>query len=130
MTDTELNELETLARAATPGPWLEDKVYPNHELYVVSTSVNGPHITFAEGVDGKFVAKANPSAIIDLIRALRQAWAERDSLAGKLASLCNEQDSLVYSAEGEYCAMCNGKCPFPYIECSNITPEMWLKKAF
>lgn len=61
----------------------------------------------------------------DLIKAQE----ERDYLASVLADHCRAQDSGVYEAEGSFCRAFKTKCPFPFKDCADITPEMWLEKA-
>ena len=86
MTGEQLNDLEELARRATPGPWIATKMYPNNDLYVVSTSPDGPHITLADGNDGKYVAAANPATILKVLDELKKAIKERDWLIDAVAS--------------------------------------------
>jgi len=54
---------------------------------------------------------------------------ERDRLASILADHCKAQDSGVYEAEGYYCQAFKCRCPFPFRDCSDITPEMWVDKV-
>ena len=81
MTEKELDALETAAKAATPGPWVIDPI-----LNILSKD----EIVYVDGDDSigyvnniKYIAAANPAAVLELIAALRQARAERDWLAEK-----------------------------------------------
>jgi len=72
MTDTELNELEAKAKAATQGTWMSD-------YYGVYTQ-NGISLP-RNPEDCKYIAAANPAVILELITELKQARKERDWLA-------------------------------------------------
>ena len=60
---------------------------------------------------------------------LEQVRKERDYLAEILTEHCRAQEPGTYEADGEYCRAFKAKCPFPYRECQDITPEMWVEKA-
>ncbi len=96
MDEKRLDELERIAKEATPGPWHADKVMGGFE--VVKRKVRpgkGQGIddwptTIASGFTGgalrvtadmEFVAALNPSTVLDLIRLARLArlglWAEK-----------------------------------------------------
>lgn len=64
-----INELEELAKAATPGPW---------KLSGTEHVVAGGNYVVAldcRSEDAKHIAAANPSAILELIAAYREAVA-------------------------------------------------------
>ena len=68
-----INELEQLAKAATPGPWkLSATEYiVAAEKYIVAVD--------CKPKDSRYIATANPSAIRELIAAYREA----------VAAICN-----------------------------------------
>ena len=124
MTDAELSSLEAAAKAATPGPW-------EYEEPLILRQLDETHW---QGVDTDtpnnmaYIAAANPAAELSLIAELRQARKERDWLAGMLAEHCNKQDPSVYEADGYFCRAFKTKCPFPFKDCADITPEMWFRR--
>jgi hypothetical protein len=73
-----LDALEQLARAATPGPWhAVQGVKPNERAV---TNRNGAWFaelcdgsTRANDADAAFIAAANPAAVIELVQRLRAA---------------------------------------------------------
>ena len=74
---TTLNELEALAKAATPGPWHSPGIGEIHnEKCVVIASIDFPHEhNENEGgtqQDADFIAAANPQVILQLIALIRQ----------------------------------------------------------
>lgn len=90
-----IDELERLARAATPGPWFSDqegRVWRRHpsELYENGGSVAGdkPMATtsrgwfhegstgFPSGTNADYIAAANPAAILELISINRELEVE------------------------------------------------------
>ena len=79
MTDTELNELDKLAKAATSGRWSIDE--RNCEIVVSRPDMKDIAEAMSMhngGCDAAFIAAANPATIISLIAELRQARKERD----------------------------------------------------
>lgn len=75
-----LDDLEMLAKAATPGEWLTTKrsVYVLHSV----DPVDGGEVVCQpkRAVDTRFIAAANPSTILDIIDRYR-----------KLEALCKQQ---------------------------------------
>lgn len=85
ITDAELDRLEELARAATPGPWKAVEVKGGH--HGVTSKDNYPNVVSAwsdwegyghgsSGVNAAYIAAANPECVQQLIedvRALRSA---------------------------------------------------------
>lgn len=69
MTDAELSTLEAAAKAATPGPWMWDE-YGNYDSA-------GTLLPYGEA-DCRYIAEANPAAILELIEELQQTRKERD----------------------------------------------------
>ena len=72
-----INELEELAKAATPGPWsnrvvegMEDNIHScNEDKWIVFSDMS----VVVEQNDSDYIAAANPSAISELIAAYREA---------------------------------------------------------
>jgi len=82
---TDLDELKALAEAATPGPWFLDAggdtgVYTEARVSDTSTDVAWSY----RREDEKFIAAANPAAVLDLIARVERAEAERVDLQRKL----------------------------------------------
>ena len=74
----DLDELERLAKEATPGPWFVSDEYTgivvdSNDIRVASTYADKPY----DVIDGKFIAAFNPAVAAELIRRLREA--ERDA---------------------------------------------------
>jgi hypothetical protein len=88
MTAIDLDKLEALAKAATPGPWrLSEKeiiVYSADEQhgYNVHDMKGGGHEGMLENhkKDAAFIAAANPSAVLALIARVRELETELDFL--------------------------------------------------
>ena len=87
----DLEKLKKLARAATPGPWVtahdtfmcdggRDWYVKAGDEYIVS----GDHAD--DDPDCRFVAAANPTAVLELIERLERAEQERGALQQTLAS--------------------------------------------
>ena len=82
-----INELEELAKAATPGPWLcdwtsdatEDENEPADVSVWQGKLFSGKfigNISFDNSIpDGNYIAAANPSSILELTAAYREAIA-------------------------------------------------------
>lgn len=84
---TNLDHLESLARAATPGPW--EAAYDG---LVLEYEVRDYHDNLCAKVDfgnveanAAYIAAANPQIVLELIAELRQTRAEREWLARNLA---------------------------------------------
>lgn len=80
----DLNKLEQLARAATPGPWAHVPVYPNGFTGTAQsgwTVANGydrlAELDIVREADAAFIAAANPAAVLELL-------AEIDRLSGQV----------------------------------------------
>lgn len=123
MTNTELDELESKAKAATPGPWQ----HPGRALVASRMSEDQPLVCncisqkFAQAPkDATYIAAANPAVILELIAELQQARKERDWLAKNL-----ERSEACYSAGDCYYCLTRGSCS----ECKYTTKEHWLKAA-
>ena len=108
----DLDELEKLARAATPGPWtaLPDKTYPDRDRCV---GIVGPPERNAydelEPVrlvetdsafypprmkDAAFIAAANPQVVLELISNQRLLAADRDGLYQQVGAEMKSEDLI------------------------------------
>jgi hypothetical protein len=79
----DLDKLEELAKAATPGPWIGDRIdgtvkydivagdYPNGEFEIVCRGNNGNNFGFMKREDEDYTLAANPTAILELIAEVR-----------------------------------------------------------
>ncbi len=99
MTEEELNELQKLADAATPGPWKAFGQYGKSQNYTVETPdkkvwVIGDAIYHEDNGDHKFIA-ASRTAVPELISALR----EKDEEIIKLQKNCLAIIERLQSAE-------------------------------
>ena len=68
--ELDLDAIEAAAKAATPGAWERD----GHQVCPVSDQ-NSSLASFSKRGDAEFVAKAQPSIVLELIRRLRAAEA-------------------------------------------------------
>lgn len=68
MTNEDLQQLKALAEAATPGPWIIEEGLPQDEAWCEWHNV-GPFSLMGDKADAddKFIAAANPAAILALI---------------------------------------------------------------
>lgn len=74
--EIDLNELERLANAATPGPWVRQDFYSSGSRF----GVDGPDgevicasFGAARSADYEHIAAANPAVVLELVRRLRQS---------------------------------------------------------
>ena len=79
----DLDALEAVARAATPGPWeAEPYLYTADDDWVrVTSPSDGPLFNLAEGVEpvnASHIATFDPPTVLALIAKLREAEQERD----------------------------------------------------
>jgi len=80
MTDTELNALESAAKAATPGPWHKGDSMLSGGVWVLGPATDTKSICitgYARGESSNennaaYIAAANPAAILELIAELRE----------------------------------------------------------
>ena len=125
MIDAELSTLESLAKAATPGPW-EHLPHNNKDAWVITKYQNPESeeyvcsIAFAFGdiqekrnKDAAYIAAANPAAILELIAELWQARKERDWLVDhiiKYGDTCPSEEvwekCTAEEAETHLCTAC------------------------
>ena len=89
MTDKDLDTLEALAQAATPGPWR----HPGRALVVSRVDSSEPLVCdclseqFAQAPkDAAFIAAANPATVLKLIAELRRSFREKEWLAKYIAN--------------------------------------------
>ncbi len=80
-----LDELEQLAKAATPGPWREGFPPPNGTT-TVGTMQGLMTAHCFNGKDSAFIAAANPETVLTLCALAR----ERDALAAQVVALKSE----------------------------------------
>ena len=134
MTETELNELESAAKAATPGPWIEaeddeddydsdihristldrcNHIPPRVEIAQLETGWSDEPFESEQQANLAFILAANPTVILDLIAELRQTRKERDwviSQAMEKADLCCAYKSCDYARDNnisdEACMAC------------------------
>lgn len=67
MTDSELKELEAVARAATPGPWKRD-------CRAIDSVERGESVASADSEnDAAYIAAADPATMLSLIGDVREA---------------------------------------------------------
>jgi hypothetical protein len=117
----DLDKLEALARAATPGPWAyqEDSDAYTHIIRPVASPgwiiASATQTSKPEGeANGRWIAAANPATILSLIDLTRRASASqisKDAGGEPLAEQvrCNEcAGTGSYSRQGD-CTDCNGK---------------------
>jgi hypothetical protein len=77
----DLDELERLAKAATPGPWTHGQPIPGHRRFIVANlypwmvypADNAPSHGTSVGDDVAFIAATNPSTVLALTTELRSA---------------------------------------------------------
>lgn len=62
-----IEELKQLAEAATPGPWVHDQLLADFYEDEVRTSENDSVCADATEHDARFIAAANPAAVLELI---------------------------------------------------------------
>ena len=84
--EIDLNELERLAKAATPGKWTWKQVVcfktPGCAVFWPDMSKGGVHYRRLDSgggmleADATFIAAANPAVVLELIRRLRAAEGE------------------------------------------------------
>ena len=99
MTDTELSILESLAKAATPGPWEVDSLYNIRSEDKVIVLVSKTYMSREPtNENAAYIAAANPAVILKLIAELRQARKERDWLAENMPNSYSE----CHCPEGHY----------------------------
>ncbi len=65
---SKLDELEALAKAATPGPWRNSEERP---LLCVTVGIPADSPRWNGRNDAAFIAAANPATVLDLIELIR-----------------------------------------------------------
>lgn len=114
----DLEELELLAKAATPGPWRHDpdENFLDHDCQIIK----GDTVFVCE-----FVTEANAAYIVaacnavpELIARVRELERQRDWLADRLTLSCHLGLD------------CSKLCPVPYLSrCTAISREDWVGQA-
>ena len=103
--ELDLNELERLAKSATPGPWNRQDFYSSGNRYGVDGfDGNCVCTSFGPGCSGDFdfIAAANPAVVLELVRRLRDAekdaarldFLERNQLEADSAGDWNEEPTF------------------------------------
>ncbi|SDH54952.1 hypothetical protein [Microbacterium sp. 77mftsu3.1] len=97
MTDIDLDHLEALAHAATPGPWVQwddgdvGTAYPvtknrrRRDQEPEQVQVESDHLANAHGADGAYIAALSPDVVLTLIALARAA----EPRAGSLMEFAN-----------------------------------------
>ena len=94
---TNLDKLEALAKAATPGPWEDLSNHPDHLCGTINkgkkhiagcswfeTWREEQHVSVEEALaNAAYIAAANPTTMLELVAELREARRERDWLASQ-----------------------------------------------
>lgn len=82
----DLDHLEKLSRAATPGPWCKAPIFKNKwpEKYnkvavVRGVVLLGPYASISCGNEADYIAAVNPTTVLSLIAELRRLREERAS---------------------------------------------------
>lgn len=78
----DLDELERLARAATPGPWevrQGDSEKENLVANVRGLTVYGPYTAVACNAEAAYIAAVCPQNVLDLIAAVRELQVKSNS---------------------------------------------------
>lgn len=82
----DLDELERLAKAATPGPWYagEKNRWQLHDGRFIRTSHDhsGTAMVVSGGGDADFIAAANPETVLALVERVRALEKEREEDQG------------------------------------------------
>ena len=106
MTDAELSNLESLAKAATPGPWeylphnskdawvITSYQNPECEEYICSIAHAFGNIQEKRNKDGLYITAANPTTILELIAELRQTKADLQRIKIEYMTLSWENRSI------------------------------------
>lgn len=117
MTSEQLDELERLARAATPGPW---EAFDNHivrpAVGAVEVDTGNPMIGDSSN-DTAYIAATNPKTVLALIERVREL--ERLLTWTNEELGCPGQEPVDEFEFGHYCPSCD----------SSIDRNMELRKA-
>lgn len=106
MTDADLDKLEALAKAATPGPWEQSHREGDDEMYRTQVytadgetiaslawypkDMGGGRIGTYREANAAFMAAANPATILDLIASARRDAEEIERLRARFAELADD----------------------------------------
>ncbi len=134
----DLDRLEVLARAASPGPWEAQKgsvieaITPTDEQWAAWSSIDhpamhaitGPADDPQSGADAAFIAAANPAAVLELIKMVTDAKANSQAIFDQLQVSTEILALQVERAEAaEYAAALSNS----YITKMNLKPGDILK---
>lgn len=114
MNDTEITELERLAKAATPGPWTKeqgqvDGIWQTHFFVKSPTDASYAPVAKCQSAtmrtdqaeaNAAYIAALSPSVVLALISRLREA-------EGKLRAMCFDKEGKDY----ELCDNDGRGCP-------------------
>jgi hypothetical protein len=125
---TDLDRLEQLARAATPGPWQVDRVNHDGCARVCDGTCLGSHadcdaIVTADGFDHlgandsnpDYIAAASPDVVLSLLAELRKLRALRD-----LVQDFRDDDGKVRDAEGAAPSAFDCSCDGDFHDTTNM----------
>ena len=106
---TKHEELERLARAATPGPWVWEhgelfnpEIREQHRRVIGSEPYEGQWID-DEGPDAAFIAAANPATVLALLsanREMREALRPFSALADMVGESWTDETPAFVGADG------------------------------
>ena len=102
----DLESLETLARAATPGPWEATRQTDDECCFVgYFIEAKGKTIsddgTAPDSDDAQFIAAANPAVVLALIALARRAQPEGEAPQAELRALHDELNRITWEGEDE-----------------------------
>lgn len=89
----DLQKIEALAKAATQGEWEKD----GSQVCPVADQ-NAALATFHHDADARYVAAANPSAVLELIAELKQAGEDNVTWKGGISALGEALKKLTFCA--------------------------------
>jgi len=86
LSSEQIDELERVALAATPGPWAVDalkvgarfniELPDGSEVIAMSQQLVGDRLSEQRGANADYIAAVNPQAVLALIKQLRAAQAD------------------------------------------------------
>jgi hypothetical protein len=122
MTEEQINELERLAKAATPGPWKHRTISKTATVILAAdTPLCATKYSVNKDHDAAYIIAAC-NAVPELIVRVRELKAQREYLARISSFGCYE-----YSRNWHSRACLD--CPFDGKPCSAINAEDWMNAA-
>lgn len=121
MTEEQIKELERLAKAATPGPWM-DYVLGEFLVTTFEDTIIGKTYKYEDSEYIAAACNAVPELIAEnreLRERVRELERQRDWLAERLAFICRSHNDCVLG------------CPNALlkIDCPDVTFEQWIEAA-